>query len=328
MPYPSLLPRAGLMCLPPSPESTMVDVDTALRASAYSGKKGGGSKGEDRKDSTLEPFDPSSHAEKERADAISMWIVIVFGLLVASIMRYYVMPGLDETAQVLWLLPFLMIALIKPIHQVMVPSSFFEQYTTGNWVRASFLYLFTWLALSFALVNPPLADIAAPHLAGSIDVASQSEGITNWELSGKEYAIEISQESVPVILGFAVRDNVDSKNVTMDLIIRYKGEELLNETGLVSTLAAAGPSQTFESIESEDWLRGMKKNSLTNEFIGPKVAPHDEDIGMAWDLCGGGCSPGDYEIFIHLVEESEMIPWETGKNSWSAEYTLSIARTS
>ena len=82
----------------------MVDVDTALRASAYSGKKGGSSKGEERKDSTLEPFDPSSHAEKEKADAISMWIVIVFGLLVASTMRYYVMPGLDETAQVLSLI--------------------------------------------------------------------------------------------------------------------------------------------------------------------------------------------------------------------------------
>ena len=30
---------------------------------------------------------------------------------------------------------------------------------------------------------------------------------------------------------------------------------------------------------------------LTNEFIGPKVAPHNEDIGMAWNLCDGGCSP-------------------------------------
>ena len=49
----------------------MVDVDSALRASAYSGKKGKGSPGAGEKASTeLEPFDPSSQAEKEKADEI------------------------------------------------------------------------------------------------------------------------------------------------------------------------------------------------------------------------------------------------------------------
>ena len=69
----------------------MVDVDTALRASAYSGKKGTGGKGGGKKSSALEPFDPSSHAEKEKADAVSMWIVIFFGLSVALLMRFYMM---------------------------------------------------------------------------------------------------------------------------------------------------------------------------------------------------------------------------------------------
>ena len=320
--------HAGLMSRPPSPELTMVDVDTALRASAYSGKKGG-SKSEDRKDSSLEPFDPSIHAQKEKADAVSMWIVIAFGLIVAATMRYYIMPGLQETAQVLWLIPFIMIALIRPIHQLLVPSKFFDQYTTGNWVRASFLYLFTWLALSFALVNPPLADIAAPHLAGSIDVASDGGVITDWDLSGKEYEIEISEESVPLILGLAVRDNVDAENATMNLRITYKGEEKVNISGVVSQLASQGPSAKFDSVDSEDWLRGMKKNTLTSVEMGPKVAPHSLDIAMAWDLCPtSGCSPGKYEVSIYLSEENEMVPWESGQNSWYAEYTVSVARTS
>ena len=121
----------------------MVDVDTALRASAYSGKKGTGDKGGGKKSSALEPFDPSSHAEKEKADAVSMWIVIFFGLSVALLMRFYMMPGMNGTKQILWLLPLLMISLIRPIHQAFVPSRFFELYTTGNWVRSSFLYIFT-----------------------------------------------------------------------------------------------------------------------------------------------------------------------------------------
>ena len=117
----------------------------SAKASAYSGKKGTGAKGGGKKPSPLEPFDPSSHAEKEKADAVSMWIVIFFGLSVALLMRFYMMPGMDGTKQILWLLPLLMISLIRPIHQALVPSRFFELYTTGNWVRSSFLYIFTWL---------------------------------------------------------------------------------------------------------------------------------------------------------------------------------------
>ena len=308
----------------------MVDVDTALRASAYSGKRGGGPKGGDRQDSTLEPFDPSSHAEKEKADAFSMWIVIAFGLIVAILMRFYMMPSLEKSEQILWLLPFLMIAVIRPIHQLIVPSKFFDQYTTGNWVRASFLYLFTWLALSFALVNPPLADIAAPHLAGSIDIASEGDGISQHKLSGNVYEVRISRETVPVILGLAVRDNVDAEKSTMNLTIQKLGQlaPIVSIYGPVSELAADGPSDKFEAVEPEEWLRGLKKNSLTGKEGGPSVAPHSQDIAMAWELCPSGCGPGDYLVHIELFEESEMVPWNTGQNSWSADYTLRILQSS
>ena len=71
----------------------MVDVDSALRASAYSGKKKPRDENRDeRKSTTLEPFEPASHASKEKADALSMWLVIIFGLIVALLMRYYFMP--------------------------------------------------------------------------------------------------------------------------------------------------------------------------------------------------------------------------------------------
>jgi len=307
----------------------MVDVDTALRASAYSGKKGAGSKGGDKKSTTLEPFDPSAHAEKEKADAMSMWLVILFGLSVALLMRFYMMPGMDSPQQILWLLPVLMIALIRPLHQLVIPNQFFELFSTGNWVRSSFLYLFTWLALSFALVNPPIADIAAPHLAGAIDIAS-SEGISDSDLDGRVYEIRISQDSIPVILGLGVRDNVDASNSTMNLTIHKVGQmdPIVSEYGLVSEIANNGPSDTFDSVDANDWVRGLKKNALTGDNSGPKVAPHSADVSMAWNLCSDGCGPGEYVVHITLMEEGGMVPWRDGDNVWVVEYTLSILQSS
>ena len=307
----------------------MVDVDTALRASAYSGKKGAGSKGGDKKSTTLEPFDPSAHAEKEKADAMSMWLVILFGLSVALLMRFYMMPGMDSPQQILWLLPVLMIALIRPLHQLVIPNQFFELFSTGNWVRGSFLYLFTWLALSFALVNPPIADIAAPHLAGAIDIAS-SEGISDSDLDGRVYEIRISQDSIPVILGLGVRDNVDASNSTMNLTIHKVGQmdPIVSEYGLVSEIANNGPSDTFDSVDANDWVRGLKKNALTGDYSGPKVAPHSADVSMAWNLCSDGCGPGEYVVRITLMEEGGMVPWRDGDNVWVVEYTLSILQSS
>ena len=58
----------------------MVDVDSALRASAYSGKKrarGSGDDKEEKKSRKIEPFQPGDALEKEKADAFSMWLVIL-----------------------------------------------------------------------------------------------------------------------------------------------------------------------------------------------------------------------------------------------------------
>ena len=74
----------------------MVDVDSAMRASAYSGKRRGRKseeeKQEEKQGRELEPFDPVEHAQKEKADAYSMWIVILYGLVVAAFIRYSLMP--------------------------------------------------------------------------------------------------------------------------------------------------------------------------------------------------------------------------------------------
>ena len=72
----------------------MVDIDSALRASAYSGKKNRNSSDDNKEvvKKGLEPFDPKVHAKKEVADAYSMWLVIIYGFLIALFMRFIFMP--------------------------------------------------------------------------------------------------------------------------------------------------------------------------------------------------------------------------------------------
>jgi len=302
----------------------MVDVDSALRASAYSGRKNKSNSNDGEKPATIEPFDPSAHAIKEKADAISMWIVIALGILVALIMRYQMMTRLEGPQQILWLLPLLGTLAIPSIHRLVAPSEFFDLYTGGNWFRASFLYLFTWLALSFALVNPPLADVAAPHLAGAIDVET-NDGISLASLDGTTYNIEIVQDQVPVVIGLAVRDNVNASDALMTMTITKKGieEPIISVSGTASEIADSGPGGDFQSVQ--EWSRGMHRNTLMKVYTDyPKVASNELDIGMAWNLCEGGCEPGIFTISIELSEESSV--WSNGENAWSQEYTLRISQ--
>ncbi|MBR17950.1 MAG: hypothetical protein CMA87_03240 [Euryarchaeota archaeon] len=302
----------------------MVDVDSALRASAYSGRKNKSDSKDGEKPASIEPFDPAAHAIKEKADAISMWTVIALGVLVAFLMRYQMMTRLEGPQQVLWLLPLLGTLAIPSIHRLVVPSEFFELYTGGNWFRASFLYLFTWLALSFALVNPPMADVAAPHLAGAIDVEA-NDGISLTSLDGSTYNIEIVQDQVPVVIGLAVRDNVNATNAQMSMTITKKGieEPIISASGTVSDIANSGPGEDFQSVQ--EWSRGMHWNALMKFHTDhPKVAPNGQDIGMAWNLCEGGCEPGIFTISIELSEDSSV--WSNGLNTWSQEYTVRISQ--
>ena len=81
----------------------MVDVDTALKASAYSGRKRSKEDGsKERVSKTLEPFDPAAAFEKEKADAWSMWLVISLAAAFALFQRYVILPSMDGRMTYLW----------------------------------------------------------------------------------------------------------------------------------------------------------------------------------------------------------------------------------
>ena len=298
----------------------MVDVDSAMRASAYGSKrrkKSEEDKEKEKQGRVLEPFDPAAAAKKETAEAYSMWIVIIYGLSVCMFMRYVFMPTLTEPTRALWLLPMLLMVTIPSLHKIMVPTEYFELFTMGNWFRACFLYFFSFIALSFMLVNPPLGDIAAPAIASGIDIET-NDAVVDARWSKGTYYLETNQDTIDIVLGMAVRDNVNAETAIMSASVWYRGEMIANlSDGVVGELDEA--QARFDEVEG-NWTRGNQKNTLTNDVLGPKVASRAEDIGMAWVI--SGMELGDYEIRINLSEVGD--PWEL--NTWDAVYTINIVR--
>ena len=233
-----------------------------------------------------------------------MWLVILYGVLVAIGERYLLMPQMEEPGAILYLLPLLLCATIIPLHKIVIPNKYNELYTKGNWFRAIFLFVFTWLALSFIVSNPPLADIAPPTLAGGIDI-EQTEGIedTNWD--NGVYTIDLNQDTVDVVLGMAVRDNVDADTVQVNAAIYYRSE-MLQELANGTAISHTEDIELFSSIDN--WTRGNK------------IGQHESDVGMAWDL--GTLEPGEYTLEITMTENGD--PWE---NTSKLVYTILIAQT-
>ncbi len=161
----------------------MVDISTAMQAARAEGKRksrsDGDSKGKPGGKLGIENFDPRDHVQKERAETISMWLMIAMGLTVALMIRYVMMPGMEGPKSVLWFLPVSLSFVIPTLHRVLIPEPFKSLYTFWNWFRGSMLYIFTWLALCFILVNPPLGDIAAPDVANRFTIVMVED---EWEM--------------------------------------------------------------------------------------------------------------------------------------------------
>ena len=128
-----------------------------------------------------------------------------------------------------------------------------------------------------------------------------------------------------IVLGMGVRDNIDveSANITVSI---WKGNSQVDENTLLNIESVTVGSlteamDTFDEVNGS-WSRGQLRNTLTRDFIGPKVAPLTTDYGLAWDL--GQLGPGEYNVRITLEEDGS--PWKGGLNTWSATYQLIITQ--
>ena len=161
-----------------------------------------------------------------------MWLVIVYAVSVGAIMRYLIMPALKEPASVLWSLPLLLIVTIPPLHRLIL-SKFADRYTFGNWFRASFLYTFTWLAVCFILVNPPLADISPPEVANKVVFIDLDDPDWNQPIADFEDDDNVTERRLG--LAFAVRDNIDANDVEVRVDMTWLGDSM-NWTGTADSM--------------------------------------------------------------------------------------------
>ncbi len=283
----------------------MVDLQTAMAAAAAERKKRDGAASEDRKvrrsgpSLGIEPFDPVKHVSKEKADTASMWLVIGFSVLVSVMMRYVLMPNTSpEKSDILYLMPLSAIILIPQIHRMVMPKSFQEYYTKGTWFKAGFLHTFTFLAMSFLLVNPPMGDIVAPKLASHWAIATDNDGTLLFnEDSSKDDVIEWVVDNDGRLEGevwllFALADNVNSDGAEVNVELTHQSVSI--------DLA----SDEFYWANNSDRIANATK---TDNSSAPNLVPHEKDQPFAINL-GSDLAVGSHDILVTIKEDGD--PWE------------------
>ena len=299
---------------------TMVDFKTAMAAAAADKQKRQKKSADEKKKRRtganlgIEPFDPIKHVHKERAETASMWLVLGFATTVTLIMRYLLMDMTDAAnARILWLLPMSAALLLPQIHRAVMPPKYVEHYTGGTWFKASFLHVFTFLALTFVLVNPPLGDIVAPQIASDWTIViDDGENLIYPEegLSGKDdlIIIEITEgNSVghDAWLLFGLADNVDSFGADVTVEIQNNGPP--------DTI----PMDMNFWEDNYDRIVTLDEN---NTQTSPELLPHgDLDAPIAINL--SDLNVGKHSITVTIEEQGN--PWtNTRVLEWEVRVVL------
>ena len=273
----------------------MVDISTAMAAAAGERRNRGTGDKERKKnrsgaDMGIESFDPVKHVSKEKADTISMWLVISFAATMSLLMRYVAMPSAQDNADMLWFIPMMGIFLLPSIHRAILPEKFVEHYTKGTWFKASFLHIFTWLALTFLLTNAPFADIVAPEVDdGWGMITSTEEGYDFTKSSKGEVTLTEGYTGTHFIV-LAFTDNFDASEAKYT--ITFNGDSANNSW------------QDFESSDASalDSIRSHKDIDYPVAIAVPE-----------------GLTEGSYDFVIKVTEDGD--PWE---NTRTVTMTLVI----
>lgn len=290
----------------------MVDLNTAIAAASTERRKRTEGEEKEKKirrsgaDLGLEAFDPAKYAEKEKADAVSMWLVLTFSVIVSLLMRYVLMPNTaaDKT-DILYLLPLTAMILIPQVHRAILPQKYLEHFTKGTWVKSGFLHTFTFLAMSFLLVNPPFGDIVAPQLSGEWTIATDDGNELLFDDGTSKDSITWTVDSEGKLKGqvwllFGLADNVNSDGA--EVIVT-----LTNNEGSKNISA----NSTFW-VDNEQRL--LNATTTTNSTL-PNLFPHDDkDQRFAIQL-GENLPEGKHTITVQITEQKDtrMYPWSNEK---------------
>jgi len=282
----------------------MVDLNTAMAAAATERRKRVEGEEKEKKirrsgsDLGLEAFDPAKYAEKEKADTVSMWLVLAFSLIISLLMRYVLMPNTSQDkTDILYLLPLTAMILIPQIHRTILPEKYLEHFTKGTWVKGGFLHTFTFLAMAFLLVNPPLGDIVAPQLSSKWSIATDDGVELLFDDGTKKDTITWTVDSDGKLNGqvwllFGLADNVNSDGA--EVIVT-----LTNNNGSQEISAT-------DSFWTDNEQRLLNSTTTTNKSI-PNFFPHgSKDQPFAIQL-GTNLPEGKHSISVEITEQGD--PW-------------------
>ncbi len=285
----------------------MVDLSTAMTAAQGERRQRTPGDGKEKKvrrtgrNLGIEPFDPVKHVQKEKADMASMWLVLGFALSVTLLMRYVLMGVTDpENSKILYILPLTCIFLIPTLHRTIMPERFVEHYGGGTWFKAAFLHTFTFLALSFLLVNPPFGDIAAPELAKSWTVVTDDGEAIEYpfDVSTKGTTLTWHTNGSTTLQGdawllFGLMDNKNSDGASVEVTREYQANE---------TTRDVNESYWYDNAEA------IKNGTSSSNKSSPNLTPHgDQDQPFAIFL-GTDLGEGIHTITVVITEEGD--PWE------------------
>ena len=273
----------------------MVDINTAMAAAATERRNRGTGDKERTKnrsgaDMGIEAFDPVKHVSKEKADTVSMWLVISFAATVSLLMRYVAMPSSEDNVDMLWFIPMLGIFLIPSIHRAILPEKFVKHYTKGTWFKASFMHIFTWLALTFLLTNAPFADIVAPQVDNGWGMISSTE-------DGFDYS-KSSDNSVSLTEGYEGEHY---------LILAFTDNSDAADSDYTITFDETTQTNFWEEIEALD-KAALDDVRSHNDIDYPVAIKVPENL-----------TAGTYIFTIEVIEDGD--PWE---NSRTVELKLII----
>ena len=291
----------------------MVDLSTALQAAQAAERRRDKGAGRDEKkkrrsgqDLGIEPFDPVKYVKKEKAETASMWLVIAFSVTVTLLMRYVLMPSTSvDNADILYLLPLVMIILIPQIHRMVMPAEFVELYTKGTWFKAAFLHTFTFLSVAFLLVNPPFGDIVAPQLSSEWRIAVDDDGTFTVSDKASQNKVTWTLDEGNVLTGeawivFGLADNAQDDGAVVEIHHTCQSQDTILE-----------PNATFWGTYESEWSNWTTQSNGST----PTLFPHNGlDQQFAISL-GSGLAVGQHTILVYITEEGN--PWQNTRTySW------------
>ena len=274
-----------------------MDLQTLMaERDSYRPKDGEKKKRRSGEDLGIESFDPVNYVAKERAETGSMWLVLAFSIFVAFIMRYTIMPGLDPSnADLLYALPLMFVFLLPTLHRNVMPKKWVEHYKGSTWFKATFLYVFSWLAVSFLLINPPMGDIVAPNVSSNWGIIMEDGEDDHAFKMAESGVLNITQGYNDSWIVMAFSDNDDPSHATYN-----------------ATLSNVTKSWTLSDESYKFSVIGENEERLLMSEI-------DTDMGVAWTF-PSDLNVGTYTLVVTVLEDGN--PWT---NSRTLEWTVLVS---